>query len=53
VEEKEGFNETNLATKAHSAQTCTWIYEAHVDPQWPPSAQIPAREGALETDRVI
>ena len=24
--------ETYLATKAHTAQTRTWIYEAHVDP---------------------
>jgi len=53
VEEKEGFNETYLATKAHSAQTPTWLYEAYVDPQWPSRAQISSRQGALETDRLV
>ena len=53
MEEKEGFNETYLATKAHSAQTPTWLYEAYVDPQWSSCAQISSRQGALETDRLV
>ena len=53
VEEKERLNETYLATKAHSAQTSTWLFEAYVDPQWPSCAQISSRQRALEIDRLV
>lgn len=53
MEEKERFNETYVATKAHSAQTSTWLFEAYVDPQWPSCAQISSGQRALETDRLV
>jgi ribonuclease P protein component len=54
VEEKEEeINETNLATKAHSAQTRTWIYETYVDPQRSSRTQISPRQRALETHRLV
>jgi ribonuclease P protein component len=53
VEEKEGFNETYMAAKAHSAQARTWLYEAHVDPQRSSRAQSSPRQGALETYSLV
>jgi len=46
-------HETYVATKAHTAQTRTWIYEAHGDPQWPSCSQSSPRQRALETHRLI
>jgi ribonuclease P protein component len=42
-----------MATQAHPAQTRTWIYEAHGDPQWPPCSQSSPRQRALATYRLI
>jgi ribonuclease P protein component len=46
-------HETYMATKAHTAQTRTWIYEAHGDPQWPSHSQSSPRQRALETYSLI
>ena len=42
-----------MATKAHSAQTRTRLYEAHVDSQRPSRAQSPPRQRALETYSLV
>jgi len=41
-----------MATKAHTAQTRTWIYEAHVDPQRSSCSQSSPRQRAMETYRL-
>src|SRR5574340_616815 len=42
-----------MATKAHSAQTRTRLYEAHVDSQRSTRSQSPPRQGALETYSLV
>lgn len=46
-------HETYMATKAHTAQTRTRIFEAYGDPQWPSRSQSSPRQGALETYSLI
>ncbi len=52
MEAKKDFYETYLATKAHSAQTRTWIFKAYVHPQWTARHQGSSRQRALEPDRL-
>ena len=52
MEERKVSDETYLATKAHSAQTRTWIYEAYVDAQWPSRSQGPQGQRPLELNHL-
>jgi ribonuclease P protein component len=48
-----GYHETYLATQAHTAQTRTWLHEAHVDPQRSARSQSTPRQRALEINCLI